>query len=58
MPVRHIKEHPATRLNTDGSKTRVQKFTNVDQIRSCLRSQSQEELVEGQFLFTTEVADL
>ena len=56
MPVRHVKEHPTKRANTNGSKPFSRKFTNIDEIRSSLRSQNQHELVEGVFLLTTAVA--
>jgi hypothetical protein len=56
MPVRHIKEHPARRVKTDSAKPWARKYTNIDEIRSSLRSQNQEELVEGMFLSITVVA--
>ena len=55
MP-RHVKEHPTKRVNTDGSKPFSRNFTNIDQIRSSLRSQNQDELVTGVFLSSIAVA--
>ncbi|KAF8219132.1 hypothetical protein L208DRAFT_1448990 [Tricholoma matsutake] len=46
MPVRHIKEHATRRMNTDSSKPRARRFTNIDEIRSGLRSQNQDEFIQ------------